>query len=43
MTDNQLTERLEMRWLPVTTADGRTHMECVWVQVRPATTIAHAA
>lgn len=42
MTNAETTGRLEMRWVPVTTTDGRTHMEAVWIQVaRPA--IIHAA
>ena len=28
-------ERLEMRWLPVTDAAGRTRMEATWVTVPP--------
>ena len=44
MTDANVTTRLEMRWLLVTAADGRTRMEAVWVEVgRPATAHAHAA
>jgi hypothetical protein len=35
MNNNQ-TERLEMRWLPVLDASGRTRMEATWVTV-PAT------
>ena len=44
MTDAKKTNGLEMRWIPVTDARGRTHMECVWIdvaQVRPNAT--HAA
>ena len=26
-------ERLELRWLPVTDESGRTHMEACWVTV----------
>lgn len=26
-------DRLEMRWLPVVGADGRTHMEATWISV----------
>jgi hypothetical protein len=29
-------ERLEMRWLPVTDAAGRTRMEATWVVVSTA-------
>lgn len=37
-------EHLEMRWLPVTDADGRTHMEACWITVGPAQApVAHAA
>jgi len=25
------TNQLSMRWIPVTDASGRTHMECVWI------------
>ncbi len=28
---NDTTTPLQMRWLPVTSPDGRTHMECVWL------------
>ncbi len=42
MTNTEMSNRLEMRWMPVTDANGRTHMEAVWIEVgRPA--IAHAA
>ena len=30
------TERLEMRWLPVLDASGRTRMEATWVAVPAA-------
>jgi len=45
MTDAHMTEtRLEMRWQPVTGADGRTRLEAVWVEVgQPAATHSHAA
>jgi hypothetical protein len=40
-------ERLEMRWLPVTDPSGRTRMEAIWVAVAPgasqAPAITHAA
>ncbi len=29
-------ERLELRWLPVTDAAGHTRMEAIWVTVSPA-------
>jgi hypothetical protein len=35
-------ERLEMRWLPVVDASGRTRMEATWVAVPTATTQAQA-
>ena len=35
MYDNQETH-LEMRWLPVTDEDGRTHMEACWITVGEA-------
>lgn len=35
--------RLEMRWLPVTGADGRTRMESTWIEVGVATDQAAAA
>lgn len=42
MTNTEMSNRLEMRWMPVTDANGRTHMEAVWIEVgRPV--IAHAA
>jgi len=39
-------ERLEMRWLPVVDASGRTRMEATWVSVPAAgqdVTATHAA
>ncbi|QIG45144.1 hypothetical protein G5V58_22380 [Nocardioides anomalus] len=45
MNDNE-TERLEMRWLPVVDAAGRTRMEATWVPVGAAAqhaAISHAA
>jgi hypothetical protein len=40
-------ERLEMRWLPVIDASGRTRMEATWVLVHaaaaPEHTVTHAA
>ena len=30
MTDTQVTTQLEMRWVPVTGADGHTRMESHW-------------
>jgi hypothetical protein len=40
-------ERLEMRWLPVLDAAGRTRMEATWVAVPAAAaehaTVTHAA
>jgi hypothetical protein len=41
------TERLEMRWLPVTDTAGRTRMEATWVpapaQAAAEPVISHAA
>ena len=31
--NNQSLDRLEMRWLPVVDASGRTRMEASWVSV----------
>ena len=43
MYDNQETH-LEMRWLPVTDEDGRTHMEACWITVGEAhAPVSHAA
>lgn len=39
MTNTESTSRVEMRWIPVTTADGRTCMEMRWVEINQA---AHA-
>jgi hypothetical protein len=39
-------ERLEMRWLPVLDASGRTRMEATWVAVSslaPDATVTYAA
>lgn len=41
MTNAETTSRIEMRWVPVTSTDGRTRMEAVWVEVAP-TTAQHA-
>jgi hypothetical protein len=41
--DDRTQEHLEMRWLPVTDADGRTHMEACWILVGQATAAPHAA
>ncbi|MXG91297.1 hypothetical protein [Nocardioides flavescens] len=35
-------ERLEMRWLPVVDAAGRTRMEATWVAVPTAAAAAYA-
>lgn len=43
MTNTEATTRLEMRWVPVTDAHGRTHMEAVWVEVGQPIAPAHAA
>jgi len=29
------TNQLSMRWIPVTDASGRTHMEAVWITETP--------
>ena len=39
MMESTVSERLEMRWLPVLDASGHTRMEASWVPVAPA----HAA
>jgi hypothetical protein len=36
MNETTAAERLEMRWLPVTDAAGRTRMEATWVTVSTA-------
>jgi hypothetical protein len=46
--EQQPAERLEMRWLPVADAAGRTRMEATWVAVpaaatRPEPATSHAA
>jgi hypothetical protein len=44
MTDTQMTTQLEMRWVPVTDADGRTRMESHWAASGEATAAhTHAA
>ena len=44
MYDDTRDEHLEMRWLPVTDANGRTRMEACWITVGQASTPAtHAA
>lgn len=43
MTNTEVSTRLEMRWVPVTDASGRTRMEAVWIEVGQPTTAAHAA
>ena len=35
--------RLEMRWLPVIDARGRTHMEAVWILPDAHADVTHAA
>lgn len=37
MTDTKMSSQLEMRWLPVTDATGRTRLEAHWVEVGHAT------
>lgn len=36
MMNNIESERLEMRWLPVVDAAGRTRMEATWIAVSAA-------
>ena len=43
MTNTEVSTRLEMRWIPVTDASGRTHMEALGVEVGQPTAAAHAA
>lgn len=44
MTDTKVTTGLEMHWVPVTDADGRTRMECHWGMSGQATAAhTHAA
>ena len=48
MNESTLNDRLEMRWLPVLDAAGRTRMEATWVAVPTAAAptapaITHAA
>jgi hypothetical protein len=33
MMESTMSERLEMRWLPVVDASGRTRMEASWIPV----------
>ena len=45
MMESTTSERLEMRWLPVVDASGRTRMEASWIPVSSANaqSAAHAA
>ena len=48
MMESTVSERLEMRWLPVADASGHTRMEASWVPVSTGTAaeqpaITHAA
>ena len=48
MLDAQMANRpaLEMRWVPVTDEQGRTHLQAVWIEVAaaaPAVAHHHAA
>ena len=46
MMESTMSERLEMRWLPVVDASGRTRMEASWVPVSAGNaqqTVTHAA
>jgi hypothetical protein len=42
MTDNRRNP-LEMRWVPVTDAAGRTRMEAVWIVLTESADVSHAA
>ncbi|MFB9315683.1 hypothetical protein [Nocardioides plantarum] len=42
MTDKRHAQ-LEMRWVPVTDAAGRTRMEAVWITPTASAAISHAA
>jgi len=45
MMESAMSERLEMRWVPVVDASGRTRMEASWIPVSSvgAQSAAHAA
>jgi len=44
MTDQSApATHLEMRWHQATDAEGRDHMEAVWVEVGPTAAAQHAA
>lgn len=43
MTDNNRRSQLEMRWVQVTDARGRTHLEAVWFTPAETASAAHAA
>lgn len=45
MMTNQVPGHLEVRWIPVTDAAGREHMEACWVSVDEVSSpaISHAA
>ena len=43
MMESTTSERLEMRWLPVVDASGRTRMEASWVSVPTGTAAAQPA
>ncbi len=34
--ESKMANGLSMRWIPVTDASGRTHMEAVWITETPA-------
>lgn len=40
---NNRRAQLEMRWIPVTDARGRTRMEMVWIAPADSAGISHAA
>lgn len=43
MNGNNVTSKLELRWLPVVDRHGRKHMEARWVEVSASATTRHAA
>jgi hypothetical protein len=45
VSDPQMADKLELRWLPVVDERGRTHMEAHWVSPAEAVTphVTHAA
>jgi hypothetical protein len=43
MKDSQVSQRLEVRWVPVVDASGRTRLEGRWVPAGSRITATHAA